>query len=575
MHNETKNGEHLFENSGDYPAIIVITCMLSFFSVVGTTGNAFVLYVFSRKKDKNTSTIFILALASIDFVTCLFLIPFTIVVEFMHKRINSDAMCKVYQFFITSHVPFSAFIMVAIAFDRYFCICRPWMKFLDIRFAKRIIVCLLGFSLTLGLITSLAYGVYHRKTTVYKNVTSDLTNTSYYSNKSEMDSPTDFSYDISYKYQISNCSALEKEISKEYRNTVYMCKFDGDVGNIRHLNTSISETDFLYTGFCYPNEIILSREFRRIYQTFYALLFLIAFITVFILYALIYRSILVRRSKKLQTSLTYKYASGKKASLLTCMFSRRQNIPELIKMGPAESNLNNQRMENKLNGSDTSLGPVSVATCLTSTPVPCNSDNLGVEKISRKGSSKSINFNNRNLSAEIIKEESENSSGADGAVSKIKITENILKPAEVSSDPPKKRQKRKGRFLKTLGKKGDGSKNTNKRRECVENTNGEIAQQDNFKVTTYNICRKDTRKSVREKHRLANIKTAGILFIVTVVFIIAFLPAWLMATKLIPPNMIVFYTYFIYNVANPVIYAFFNQSFQKEMKTVLTCFENT
>jgi cholecystokinin A receptor/hypocretin (orexin) receptor 2 len=36
---------------------------------------------------------------------------------------------------------------------------------------------------------------------------------------------------------------------------------------------------------------------------------------------------------------------------------------------------------------------------------------------------------------------------------------------------------------------------------------------------------------VKEKQRSANIKTAGILFIVTIVFIIAFLPAWLMAMR--------------------------------------------
>ena len=117
--------------------------------------------MFSRKKDKSTSTVFILALAATDFFTCLMIIPFNIVVEFMGKRVYSDSACKVYQFLITSNVPFSAFIMVAIAIDRYFCICRPWLKSIDIRIAKRIIICLLFFAISLGLITSLAYGVYH------------------------------------------------------------------------------------------------------------------------------------------------------------------------------------------------------------------------------------------------------------------------------------------------------------------------------------------------------------------------------------------------------------------------------
>ncbi|WAR15819.1 CTR1-like protein [Mya arenaria] len=146
---QTQNGDELIENQSDLSDIIVITCMLSLFSIIGTTGNAFVLYVFSKKKDKNTSTVFILALASIDFATCIVVIPFSIAVEFQFKKIGCDLTCKIYQFLITSNVPFSSFIMVAIAFDRYFCICRPWTKFLNTKCAIRIIFSLLAFALTL------------------------------------------------------------------------------------------------------------------------------------------------------------------------------------------------------------------------------------------------------------------------------------------------------------------------------------------------------------------------------------------------------------------------------------------
>ena len=58
---------------------------------------------------------------------------------------------------------------------------------------------------------------------------------------------------------------------------------------------------------------------------------------------------------------------------------------------------------------------------------------------------------------------------------------------------------------------------------------------------------------------MANLKTAFMLFVVTVVFIITFFPAFLMALRLIPYNIIVFYFYFANNVANPVIYSFMNQ----------------
>jgi cholecystokinin A receptor/hypocretin (orexin) receptor 2 len=81
----------------------------------------------------------------------------------------------------------------------------------------------------------------------------------------------------------------------------------------------------------------------------------------------------------------------------------------------------------------------------------------------------------------------------------------------------------------------------------------------------------ESKRSVRNKLRLANIKTAGILFVVTIVFILAFLPAWLMSIRVIDANIIVYYLYFSYNIANPVIYAFFNVTFRKDIKNALNC----
>lgn len=77
-----------------------------------------------------------------------------------------------------------------------------------------------------------------------------------------------------------------------------------------------------------------------------------------------------------------------------------------------------------------------------------------------------------------------------------------------------------------------------------------------------------TNRERRDFNFLANIRTAIMLFVVALVFIISFLPSWLMATHLIEYEIVVFYMHFVYNVANPVIYAFMNQSFRKELKRV-------
>ena len=74
-----------------------------------------------------------------------------------------------------------------------------------------------------------------------------------------------------------------------------------------------------------------------------------------------------------------------------------------------------------------------------------------------------------------------------------------------------------------------------------------------------------------ERMRVANVKTAVTLFVVSVIFIIAFLPAWLMAVKALRMNIVIFNLYFIYNVVNPFIYAFLNQNFKAELRHILHC----
>lgn len=111
-------GDLNLQNHVDYPDILVVIGYLMTFSLAGSVGNAFVIYIFSRKREKSTTTVFILVLAMTDFFTCLVIIPFTIYYEVMEKRVNSNVQCKVYMFLITTNIPFSAFIMVLIAFDR-------------------------------------------------------------------------------------------------------------------------------------------------------------------------------------------------------------------------------------------------------------------------------------------------------------------------------------------------------------------------------------------------------------------------------------------------------------------------
>lgn len=548
MTNQTKNGEVLYANTSDFPAIIIVTCMLTIFSIVGTTGNAFVLYVFSKKKDKTTSTVFILALALIDFVTCLFLIPFTIVVEFLYKKIDNDALCKIYQFFVTSNVPLSAFIMTAIAFDRYLCICRPWVKFLDIRFAKKIIIALLVISLVFGLITSLAYGVYHQTHTVSTRLT--VTDNVTHSPTSNYES----------RINIVQTSTLPSECFKNFTNTltpseIHIYKVCMQ-SHVKKNESSNAENHFYFTGYCYPNEKIFSRQFRKAYQTLYASLFLLVFLLVFVLYALILRSILARRSKRLRSSIAYRSYQGRNQTTMYYHSGQcRRKSPEPSIPVSHKSNLAADKLAT---GNAVLLEDCTENKNKINTIASVNTNKNGFAN-GKCDTIKSVQISNN----EHIKTKHETTSltMVSSKVDTVTKETNTLDPAVNHQTNGRRRMHKKKRF--------SDQKQTNSLNGAGGDHNSQL---EIFRIMPNNICRHDTRKSIRERLRLANIKTAGILFTVTLVFIIAFLPAWLMATRLIsPPNMIVFYMYFIYNVANPFIYAFFNQTFQKEMKTVLKC----
>lgn len=371
--------------------LLVVFVILGIFSFAGTIGNALVLYIYSRKRDITTSSLFILTLAGTDFFTSLLIIPFNIVVLHLNYKLEYEFPCKLYMFLITCNVPFSAFVMVAIAFDRYFCICHPFLHAITIPRAKIIVFIMGVLACLLGIITSLCHGIFQLDdTTASLNVTES--GPAWISTISSLDT-------ISYK---------KSTVKYDVTTTV--------TGNV----TDIYQEEGVVPGMCIPNTILLKKSFIDVYQKIYAGLYLISFLIVLVLYGLIYRSIHIRRALK---------AKRKRSSLFPA--------------APNEYSAVDTQMTILNNGNDIDA-----------------KDEHGQKRFRKK----------------------------------------------------------------SLG--------------------------------------------LKDKVFYANIRTAAMLFIVTIVFLIAFLPAWLMAHELVTYNMIVFYMYFIYNVANPIIYAFMNNSFRDDLRNI-------
>ena len=92
-----------------------IFVFLAAISLIGSIGNMLVVIVYWRKKDKQTSTFFILVLALSDLTVCSLLVPMTIYMESILFEIKSQFLCKLYFFLTTTTVPHSSLIMSAIA----------------------------------------------------------------------------------------------------------------------------------------------------------------------------------------------------------------------------------------------------------------------------------------------------------------------------------------------------------------------------------------------------------------------------------------------------------------------------
>ena len=244
-------GEPGYHRRHSFAEVCVIMVMLSIFSVIGVTGNALVLYVFSQKRDHQVANHFIIVLAFIDFITCLVVIPWTMYLEYVGLEMSSDWLCKLYQFLISSNVPFSVLVMVAIAIDRYFCICHPFMQALTLIRARIVTGVMALLALSLGVFCACLFGIYvYIDDPVYTELNAV--------NDSMVASSATPSYEISY---------------------------------VRNL---------YYVGICQPSNTIFNYSVHMKYQKFHTAVYLICLVVIIVLYSLIYRLVRKRRARRLE-----------------------------------------------------------------------------------------------------------------------------------------------------------------------------------------------------------------------------------------------------------------------------------
>ena len=68
----------------------------------------------------------------------------------------------------------------------------------------------------------------------------------------------------------------------------------------------------------------------------------------------------------------------------------------------------------------------------------------------------------------------------------------------------------------------------------------------------------------------ANVRMSLILFVISMVFIATFTPALLIANGLINYyNVVVFYSYYVSSITNPIFYCFLNRNFRNDLRRLM------
>ena len=105
------------------PAVIWVILLM----VVGVVGNTLVIYVYRRRFKRTSSNYFILTMAIFDLVACLVGMPTEIYDLLKPFTFYSEFGCKLFRATENFTIYGSVVVLVEIAFDRYFKICRPLM----------------------------------------------------------------------------------------------------------------------------------------------------------------------------------------------------------------------------------------------------------------------------------------------------------------------------------------------------------------------------------------------------------------------------------------------------------------
>lgn len=159
LNNSTGNIANILElNRLKVRDYIPVLLYISIGIVIGTTGNAAVMYVYSRKMERTGTNRFVVMLGACDFLSCVFSMPMELLRVSQPHIFSGQGACKLSLLIASAIAIDSGLIIFAISIDRYRRMCRPFDKQLTQRMAEIVSVVLVVLSFMLGWPSWLIYG---------------------------------------------------------------------------------------------------------------------------------------------------------------------------------------------------------------------------------------------------------------------------------------------------------------------------------------------------------------------------------------------------------------------------------
>lgn len=538
-----------------HDALVMLTVILSTFATVGAIGNIISLIVFSRTKIKSTSIYFILLLSITDLFVCVFVIPGFIIREWRFK-FYFDVICKSWELLRSASIPISSMIMVAIAIDRFFIVFLN-SKVKITKLKSRIIVGVIMISgLCLGIPSSLAVGVNYRQSQGQlangKYCMSNFINISY-------DLLMKFWYFVTFMFLVMILLIIilyglifitaykqDRKWSK-FRSTkvnpirvIPRTKPDTTTGN----ETSMSI--FTRTRTCGDNSSELANDkcFHKVIQ-------------------------LKQINKQLdQTCPWLKGTSSNEMNVQLNPTNREPLADDIGKFNRSiisiEEYSNMSTGECQDGKSTTDMLNIVLPNQVEDTPEDKKKGQGQAENLSMKATNniitgmipaaddKSYQHNDTNFIQDNRQPFQRSSFGR--IDSQCYIARNI---------PGISRQLPETQIM------------SDHHSENITDTSQQENQtSSHFEAETRSNTDESQGHSKSMKRKSIHWKTTQILFTVTIVYIASFLPIFLMSYNLIPQNKILYYMYFLNNVANPIIYSFMNKNFRDDVKKVFCKTQN-